>query len=100
MKLSEIVNPYPNEHAARLRDPALFDPDSWGRTNGGTLYGTIKVPVTIAIIWGKYKTANKASDPPIPQTLRFNKEKWTAEEAKAWLKENKVKYIAFEAAAK
>lgn len=92
------LRPYPNEHSARLQDPGKFDKDSYRRTKGGTIYGKIKVPQTISIIWGKLKTKNKPSDPPIPQALRFPTKNWTAEAAKKWLKDNKVKYIKFEPA--
>ena len=56
-------NPYPNEHAARIKDPSDFkEKPDWStggqfrRTNGGTIYGTIQVPATIAVIWGQLKT--------------------------------------------
>lgn len=94
----EVLNPYPNEHSARLRDPDDFDPDSYRRTHGGTMYGTKKVPETIDIIWGKLKGKAKPSDPPLPQALRFPIKNWTAVEAKKWLKDNEVKYIKFEEA--
>lgn len=90
--------PYPNEHSARLKEPNSFDPKTFRRVSGGTIYGSIKVPKTISIIWGKLKTANKPKDNPIPQALRFPVKNWTAEKAKKWLKDNKVKYIKFEAA--
>lgn len=90
--------PYPNEHAARLQDPKKFDPKAYRRSNGGTIYGKIKVPVTIAIIWGKLKGKAKPSDKPIPQSLRFPTKSWTADKAKKWLKDNNIKYILFEPA--
>lgn len=92
--------PFPNEHSARLRNPKDFDPKSFRRTNGGTIYGKIKVPKTIAIIWAKLKGKNKPSDMPIPQALRFPIKNWTAQKAKKWLKDNKVKYQRFEPAKK
>jgi len=90
--------PYPNEHSARLRDPNDFDPDTFRRTDGGTIYGHIKVPKTISIIWGKLKGKTKDSDPVIPQALRFPIKYWTEEKAKKWLKDNGVRYIIFEKA--
>jgi len=90
--------PYPNEHAARLRDPDDFAPDSFRRTKGGKLYGHIEVPATIGIIWGKLKEKNAPEDPPLPQALRFPTKDWPADEAKKWLKDNEIKYIAFEPA--
>ncbi len=92
--------PYPNEHSARLHDPKRFEPKSFRRTDGGILYGKIKVPKTIAIIWGKLKGKAKPSDPPIAQALRFPTKYWTADKAKSWLKKNKIKYLQFEPAAK
>ncbi|HUV84723.1 MAG TPA: HK97 family phage prohead protease [Methanosarcinales archaeon] len=90
--------PYENEHSARLKDPDDFDPDSFRRKADGTIYGHIKVPETIDVIWGKLKGANKPSDYPIPQALRFPTKDWTVAEAKKWLKDNDIKYISFEAA--
>ena len=92
--------PFENEHSARLKDPKKFDPDSFRRTNGGTIYGKIKVPKTIAIIWAKLKGKSKPSDPPIPQALRFPTKSWTVQKAKKWLKDNKIKYQSFEPAKK
>lgn len=91
--------PYANEHSARLQDPGKFNPDTFRRVNGGTIYGSITVPKTIAIIWGKLKGHDKPSDSPIPQALRFPIKNWTVAKAKKWLKDNKVKYIRFEPAA-
>lgn len=92
--------PYPNEHSARLKNPKDFDPDSYRRTKGGTIYGTKKVPKTISIIWAKLKRKNKPKDPPIPQALRFPTKSWTVTTAKKWLKDNNVKYMSFEPAKK
>jgi len=96
----EIQKPYPNEHAARLKEPGGFDDDSFRRTKGGTIYGHIKVPKTISIIWAKKKGSAKPSDNPIPQSLRFPVDNWTVAEAKKWLKDNNIDYIKFEAATK
>jgi HK97 family phage prohead protease len=85
--------PYTNEHAARLIDPGKFD--KFRRTNGGKLYNKIEVPETIAIIWGHLKdTENDWA----AQALRFPVKNWTEKEAKKWLADNEVKYIAFEPA--
>lgn len=98
--IDEILaaKPYPNEHAARLKDPDGFNPDTFRRKKDGTIYGSTKVPNTIAVIWGKLKGSDKPADPPIPQALRFPTKNWTVAAAKKWLKDNKVKYIAFEPA--
>lgn len=92
--------PYPNEHSARIKSPGLFDEKTYKRTKGGTIYGSIKVPATISILWGKLKGSAQPSDKPIPQALRFPTENWTVATAKAWLKDNNVKYEKFEAASK
>ena len=90
--------PYPNEHSARLQDPGRFNPDTFRRTDDGTIYGKIKVPSTAAVIWGKLKGKDKPADNPIPQAIRFPTKNWTADQARKWLKDNNVKYIRFEPA--
>ncbi|MCK4785003.1 MAG: HK97 family phage prohead protease [Desulfobacteraceae bacterium] len=92
--------PFPNEHSARIKSPGSFDPKTFKRTKDGTIYGSKKVPATAAVIWGKLKGAAKPSDNPIPQSIRFPTENWTAAQAKAWLKDNNVTYETFEAASK
>ena len=92
--------PYPNESSARLRNPGDFNPDTYRRTDGGTIYGSKKVPSTVGIIWGKLKGSDKPSDNPIPQALRFKTQFWSVSRAKKWLKDNNVKYISFEPASK
>lgn len=94
------AKPYPNEHSARIKNPDLFDSKTFRRKKDGTIYGSIKVPATAAVIWGKLKEHNKPSDNPIPQAIRFPIDNWTAAEAKKWLSDNNVKYEKFEAAAK
>jgi len=90
--------PYPNEHAARFRRPGDFDPDTFRRTEGGTIFGSMKVPKTISIIWGKLKGKSGASDPVVLQALRFPTDNWTEAEARKWLKDNDLKPIKFEPA--
>lgn len=90
--------PYPNEHSARLKDPDDFDPKSFRRTSGGTIYGKVKVSASIGIIWGKLKGKTKPGDPVTPQALRFPTRSWTVEAAKKWLSDNGVKPISFEPA--
>lgn len=94
------TKPYPNEHSARLKSPDLFDDDTVRRKKDGTIYGRIKVPATVSVIWGKLKDHSGAEDNPVPQALRFPVDDWTAAEAKKWLKDNGIKYIAFEPAEK
>jgi HK97 family phage prohead protease len=94
-----VAMPLPSEHSSRLKSPDDFDPKTFRRTAGGTIYGRIKIPKTIGIIWGKLKGRAKPSDFPIPQALRFPIKNWTASEAQKFLKDNKIKHIEFEAAA-
>lgn len=88
--------PYPNEHSARLQPPGRYD--TFRRTDGGTLYGKIKLPSTIAVIWGKLTEASDSADSPIAQALQFPTKKWTVAGAREWLKVNKIKVLAFEPA--
>lgn len=90
--------PYKHEHAARLRDPDDFDPQSFRRSKGGILFGHIHVPETVAIIWGKLKGKSDPGDPVIAQSLRFSTSAWTVEAAKDWLQKNNVSYQSFEPA--
>jgi len=90
--------PYPNEHGARLRDPGDFDPETFRRVKGGTLFARIPVPDSVSVIWGKLKGHSLPEDNPIAQALRFPVESWTEERARKWLEENKVRYILFEPA--
>ena len=95
----EVSKPYPNEHSARLKNPDKFDSKSFKRTKGG-LCGSKKIPITISIIWGKFKNKVKPSDPPIAIALRFPTKTWTAAKAKKWLADNEITYIKFEPAVK
>jgi HK97 family phage prohead protease len=97
MKSMDEFKPFPNEHSARIRDPKHFDPESFRRKNDGTINGDVKVPKTIAVIWAKLKESDEGV---VPQALRFPVKNWTVTEAKAWLKSNNVKYVAFEPAEK
>jgi len=94
------TRPFPNEHAARLRKPGDFDPKSFRRTSGGTIFGSKKVPKTISIIWAKLKGKAKPSDPVLPQSLRFPIKNWTVAQARKWLKDNNITVILFEKATK
>lgn len=94
------IKPYPNEHSARIKDTAIFNPDTFRRKKDGTVYRSIKVPATAAVIWAKLKDHDKPSDNPIPQAIRFPITDWTVAQAKTWLKDNNVKYEKFEPAEK
>lgn len=92
--------PLANEHSARIKDPDLFNDETFRRKKDGTIYGSIKVPDTAAVIWGKLKEHDEAEDNPIPQAMRFPVKDWTVAQAKKWLKDNKVAYEKFEPAKK
>ena len=79
--------PYPNQHAARIIQPSELDENS---------FRTKEIAPGITLILGK----RKGSDSMETQAYRFDKDKFTAEEAKKWLKDHDVKYIDFEAAKK
>ncbi|TXT53169.1 MAG: hypothetical protein BAJALOKI1v1_2690005 [Promethearchaeota archaeon] len=75
--------PYPNEHACRLKDPSSFS--KFRRDN---------LTEGIDAIYGKKKN----SDGWEMQTIRFDKNKFTAKEAKEWARENGFDCIRFEPA--
>lgn len=75
--------PYPNEHAARVRSPSGFSE-----------FARKKIAEGIDVILGI-----KAGGESEVQAYRFKKDAFTAAEARAWLKDHKIEYIAFEAAA-
>ena len=77
--------PYPNEHSARLSDPGDFEKDSFRRK---------QIAPGVSIIMGK----KSGSDSMVAQSYRFSKDKFSAAEAKQWLKDHNIKYTSFEAA--
>ncbi|GIV62996.1 MAG: hypothetical protein KatS3mg045_0335 [Bellilinea sp.] len=79
--------PYPNEHAARLVDPDRFYADSFRRVND-------KFGEGVHAIFGKLKGKESMS----LQAIRFDAEKFTAEEARQWLKAHDYEPITFEEA--
>lgn len=78
--------PYPNEHAARVRDPASFEPNSFRSKN---------LKDGVRLILGKLNGGNGSM---VVQAYRFSVDKFTVEQAKKWLKDNNIKYISFEPA--
>ena len=75
--------PYPNEHAARLRDPAQYDRFRRANDRGGA---------GIDFIFGiKDGTAEL-------QAIRFKLSRFTAAEAREWLKDNGYEPLEFEPA--
>jgi hypothetical protein len=77
--------PYKNEHAARVQNPGKFK--TIKRVNN-------KFGSGIHAIFGK-----KSSDSPMElQAVRFDKDKYTPQESKDWLKEHEIKNTGFEKA--
>jgi len=94
--------PFPNEHAARVRNPDGFNPDTFRRTknNRGVFPGAglVSIPSTAAIIWGKLKGSDAPADQPLTQALRFPTKDWTEKQARDFIEENKIKTLLFEPA--
>jgi len=82
------TKPYPNEHSARVRDPEDFIPESFRRKN---------IEDGIDIIIGKLKGGDGSM---VVQAYRFDASKFTAAQAKKWLKDHDIEYISFEEAKK
>lgn len=76
--------PYPSEHSCRISDPGKYD--RFRRQND-------KFGKGIDVIWGI-----KEGNPVELQAIRFAKEKFTADEAKAWCKSHDYKCKPFEPA--
>jgi hypothetical protein len=74
--------PYPHEHAARVESPGKFEKESFRRKN---------IAPGVDIIVGKKSGSNSM----VTQAYRFDTKKFTAEQAKAWLKKNNVSYMSF-----
>ncbi len=86
-KGEKYFNPYPNEHAARIRDPEEFEENSFRRK---ALEGEKGIDIIIGKLKGEKNTTTQA--------YRFKIENWTADEAKKWLKDHNIKYKVFEPA--
>lgn len=92
--------PYANIHSARIHNPDDFKQDSFKTVNGGSWVlpgaGRLDIPSTIEVVVGH--THAQTGDEFTVQTLHFPIDNFSAEEAKKWLKDNKVEYISFERA--
>lgn len=79
--------PYPNYHAARIKNPGLFQRVRVLQTTktGIMLYG------------GPLKSNSRSA---VLQAVRFPKSKFTVVQAKKWLKDHEQSYIIFEPAKK
>ena len=86
-KGEKYFNPYPNEHAARIREPEEFEENSFRRK---ALEGEKGIDIIIGKLKGEKNTTTQA--------YRFKIENWTADEAKKWLKDHNIKYKVFEPA--
>jgi len=75
------MRPYPNEHAARIEDPEQFD--TFRRKNNEFKPG-------IHVIHGIKDNER------LIQSIRFDSDMFTPDEAKAWLERNEFEYIKFE----
>lgn len=75
--------PYPNEHAARITDPEQYD--SFARENDAFGEG-------IDAIYGIKDGVSEL------QAIRFDKEKWSVQDAEMWLDEHDYDPILFEPA--
>lgn len=87
---TEIAKPFPNEHAARQRPPGDFEPDSFRRVSPRG------APDGISFILGRLRGQTSMT----LQSVRFDREKFTPAQAKAWLKENDLSSAGFEEATK
>jgi hypothetical protein len=77
-----MLMPYPNEHAARVKAPGSCVDKSFRRMNQGA---------GVSLILCKNKEGKMEA-----QAYRFDKTKFTPEQAKAWLAKHNVKPISFE----
>jgi len=83
----EATMPYPNEHAGRINDPGKYE--RIRREND-------KFGEGIHAIWGI--TKNGGEEKTELQSLRFDKKKFSPDEAKKWLKEHDYPTGSFEPA--
>lgn len=80
------ADPYPNQHAARQLDPSVYK-----------VVGQQEVAPGVRLLFAK-KNPDDAKEPSKVQAVRFDRQKFTPEEARAWLKEHDYKTDDFEAA--
>lgn len=73
--------PFPNEHAARQNDPKKYE-----TFRRGTLPGA---PAGVSVIWGIRNVYGKRTSEI--QSLRFDRTKFSVDEAKKWLKDHNFK---------
>lgn len=78
--------PFPNFHAARIKDPKLFT----------AIRVLEKLSNGIMILGGLLKSNKTGSS--VTQSYRFPKNKFTVSESKKWMTEHDIKWILFEPA--
>lgn len=83
-KSIEMMKPFPNEHAARLKDPGKFIRFRRQNDRGGP---------GVDFIFGVAKDQKTEI-----QAIRFDKNKFTVAQAKQWLTDHNFKPISFEPA--
>jgi len=79
--------PFPNEHSARQKEPIPSNASYTRRK---------QIAPGISIVLQRNKGDDENSFKT--QSYRFNKNRFTVEEAKNWLKQHKIGYILFEPA--
>jgi len=79
--------PLANWHSGRVKDPGEF-------LDGKDMWATIEIKPGINLITGKLKK-DGPNGPMTAQTYRFEMDKFTVDQAKAWLKKHKIKPILF-----
>jgi hypothetical protein len=77
--------PYPNQHAVPFADRAAFDPET---------IETKDIAPGVSVIMG----TRKGSQTKEAISYRFDADKFSVEQAKAWLKEKKIPFKSFEPA--
>jgi len=78
IKLEDVEKPLPQEHSCRLKDPKLFQPDSFRRVkreSDGKEY---------SVIMGRLKGETTMTE----QAYRYNKDIWTVSQAKKHCKDH------------
>ena len=80
-----FLKPFANEHSARIIEPSKFESDSFRRSN---------ITSGIDVILAKLK----GEDSLTRQAYRFQKDQFTPNESKEWLREHDIEWILFEPA--
>lgn len=98
---NDVEDPHVNQHKAILLKADAVDPVRIRETNGsgtGTVQGK-KIPESVSVTWFILKDAS-GKETPRAQALKFKKAEYTEANAKAWLKDNSIKYESFDVAKK